>query len=35
MAATAKVRNMTFATRNTSDLARTGVRVLNPFEDSA
>lgn len=33
MAATAKVRNMTFVTRNTVDVERTGVRVLNPFED--
>ncbi len=32
MAATAKVRNMTFVTRNTRDVARTGVRLLNPFE---
>ena len=31
MAATAKVRGMTFVTRNTADLQRTGVRVLNPF----
>jgi predicted nucleic acid-binding protein len=35
MAATAKVRNMTFVTRNTSDVARTGVRVLNPFDPPA
>ena len=35
MAATAKVRNMTFVTRNTSDVARTGVRLLDPFEGSA
>ena len=35
MAATAKVRNMIFVTRNTSDVARTGVRLLNPFEDTA
>ena len=34
MAATAKVRNMTFVTRNTSDVARTGVRLLNPFDTS-
>jgi predicted nucleic acid-binding protein len=34
MAATAKVRNMTFVTRNTSDVARTGVRLLNPFDAS-
>ena len=32
MAATAKVRGMTFVTRNTIDVARTGVRLLNPFE---
>jgi toxin FitB len=31
MAATAKVRGMTFVTRNTADLQRTDVRVLNPF----
>jgi predicted nucleic acid-binding protein len=35
MAATAKVRNMTFVTRNTADVARTGVRLLNPFEHSS
>lgn len=35
MAATAKVRNMTFVTRNTPDVARTGARVLNPFDSSA
>jgi predicted nucleic acid-binding protein len=35
MAATAKVRNMTFVTRNTSDVARTGVRLLNPFDLSS
>ena len=34
MAATAKVRNMTFVTRNASDVARTGVRLLNPFDHS-
>jgi toxin FitB len=34
MAATARVKNMTFVTRNTSDLARTGVRLLNPFDHS-
>lgn len=34
MAATAKVRNMTFVTRNTADVARTGVRLLNPFDSS-
>ncbi len=31
IAATAKVRGMTFVTRNTADVERTGVRVLNPF----
>lgn len=35
MAATAKARGMTFVTRNTSDVARTGVRLLNPFGSSA
>ena len=35
MAATARVRNMTFVTRNTSDVARTGVRLLNPFDLSS
>ena len=35
MAATAKVRNMTFVTRNTSDVARTGVRLLDPFDHSS
>ncbi len=34
MAATAKVRNMTLVTRNTSDVARTGARLLNPFDSS-
>jgi toxin FitB len=33
-AATAKVRNMTFVTRNTADVAQTGVRLLNPFDAS-
>ena len=32
MAATAKVMGMTFVTRNTRDVARTGARLLNPFE---
>ncbi len=32
MAATAKVRGMTFVTRNTSDIVHTGVQLLNPFE---
>ena len=35
MAATAKIRNMTFVTRNTVDVERTGVRLLNPFASSA
>ncbi len=35
MAATAKARGMTFVTRNTADVARTGVRLLNPFGSSA
>jgi predicted nucleic acid-binding protein len=35
MAATAKVRNMTFVTRNTADVARTGARLLNPFGSTA
>ncbi|MGH3086328.1 MAG: type II toxin-antitoxin system VapC family toxin [Rubrobacteraceae bacterium] len=32
MAATAKARNMTFVTRNTADVQRTGARLLDPFE---
>ena len=32
MAATSRVRGLTFVTRNTADLVRTGVRLLNPFE---
>jgi toxin FitB len=32
MAATAKVRGWTFVTRNAAGLARTGVRLLNPFD---
>ena len=32
MAATAKLRGWTFVTRNAADLARAGVRLLNPFE---
>ena len=35
MAATAKVRNMTLVTRNTRDVARTGARLLNPFDPPA
>lgn len=31
LAATAKVAGLVFATRNTADVARTGVTVLNPF----
>jgi predicted nucleic acid-binding protein len=31
MAATAYVHDWTFVTRNTKDVERTGVRVLNPF----
>lgn len=31
MAATAIVRDFTFVTRNTQDVERTGVRLLNPF----
>lgn len=32
MAATAKVQGLTLVSRNTTDLARTGVHVFNPFE---
>jgi predicted nucleic acid-binding protein len=32
MAATAKVRGLTLVTRNTGDVASTGVALLNPFE---
>jgi len=35
IAASAKVRGWTLVTRNTADLARTGVAVLSPFADSA
>jgi len=31
LAATAKVHDLTLVTRNTTDIARTGVKVLNPF----
>ncbi len=31
LAATARIRGMTLATRNTRDIARTGVALLNPF----
>jgi toxin FitB len=34
MAATARVRGMTVVTRNTADIARTGVLVLNPWEEA-
>ncbi len=33
MAATARVHDLTFVTRNIADVARTGVRLLNPFEN--
>lgn len=33
LAATAKVRALTFATRNTVDIARTGVDLLNPWRE--
>jgi toxin FitB len=35
LAATALVHDWTFVTRNTADVERTGVRLLNPFEPSA
>jgi predicted nucleic acid-binding protein len=35
MAATAKVRDWTLVTRDVGDLARTGVRLLDPFATSA
>jgi len=31
LAATAKVHNLTLVTRNVADIARTGVRLLDPF----
>lgn len=34
MAATAKVHQMVFVTRNVADVARTGVPLLNPWEHS-
>lgn len=34
MAATAKVRDMTFVTRNTPDVEGTGTRLLDPFTES-
>jgi len=35
LAATALVHNLTLVTRNTRDVARTGARLLNPFEGGA
>lgn len=35
LAATASVRGLTLVTRNVADFARTGVRVLDPFEPHA
>lgn len=35
LAATARVLGLTLVSRNTADLARTGVRLLNPFEPPA
>jgi predicted nucleic acid-binding protein len=35
MAATARVRGMTFVTRNTADIERTGVALLDPFSTGA
>jgi predicted nucleic acid-binding protein len=35
LAATAKVTGLTVATRNTGDIARSGVDFINPFSDSA
>ena len=35
MAATSKVRNITLVTRNTADVARTGVHLLNLFDHSS
>ena len=35
MAATARMRGMTFVTRNTADVERTGVSLLNPFSTEA
>ncbi|MGC4117038.1 MAG: type II toxin-antitoxin system VapC family toxin [Myxococcales bacterium] len=32
MAATAKVQGLTLVTRNTQDVARTGIQLLNPFQ---
>ncbi len=35
LAASAKIRGWTLVTRNTADVARSGVALLNPFEPSA
>jgi len=35
LAASAKVRGWTLVTRNTADVARTGVTLLNPFDPAA
>jgi toxin FitB len=35
LAATARIRGLTLVTRNTADLARSGVPMLNPFGPSA
>jgi hypothetical protein len=35
LAATAQIHGLTLVTRNTRDMARTGVRMLNPFEPTA
>ncbi len=35
LAATSKVNGLTLATRNTRDVARTGVDLVNPFVDAA
>lgn len=35
LAATAKVRGWTLVTRNTADLAHSGVRLLNPFKSTS
>lgn len=35
LAATAKVGGLTLVTRNTGDVARTGVALLDPFEPQA
>lgn len=34
IAATALAHGLTIATRNTRDFAKTGVRIVNPFEDT-